>query len=221
MAGVFKVSCFRFLFHIFNPNVMKQAWKIILAVVLTAAIVGGGVYAFMSSVEIEFSDEVEDLADAELQDEACYLTYDEVDYTGLRLSFDYPCDWETRDPGVGVVASSSDGEIEISYPAGEFGLHGTELIDEENLTINGYSYLIKTYNIAESDNMMILVDMEDDFSEHLYEFVVRCQHDSDLSDWEAILRSVEFDMLEEGRDYDLEEASKEIEEIIKNANENS
>lgn len=133
---------------------------VIIAVVVTALIVGAGSYYMFNNRVQMLEQQVEDLQMAEqeaqnseeevvtkapVKTKECYKTY-EAD----GLSFDYPCDWkkdvtggETMSAAGTVVAP--DGTASLHYPAPDFGLHGMELTNEGFVTINGTGYPSKTY----------------------------------------------------------------------------
>ena len=81
----------------------------------------------------------------ETADSKCFKTYRQD-----KVSFEYPCDWETNIKGknnwsaVGTVVAP-DSKASFHYPAPDFGLEGMNLVQEGMVKINGNDYSTKKF----------------------------------------------------------------------------
>lgn len=172
---------------------------VIIAVVLTALIIGGASYYMFNNQVQELKQQVEDLQALEQEtpksgkvvaDEECYETYTEG-----NVSFDYPCDWETDVTGkdtmsaVGTVVAT-DGKASFHYPAPDFGLHGMELTSEGSVAINGNDYSTKTYE--GNGQTLVFVEMGTALSEYGYNLMLAYESSAYKDELDHILETFEF-----------------------------
>jgi len=175
---------------------------VIIAVVLTALIVGGVSYYMFNNRVQELEQQVQDLQTSEQEtpkseetekvatDEECYETYTEGE-----VSFAYPCDWETdvtskeSMSAFGTVVAP-DGKASFHYPAPDFGLYGMELTDEGSVTINGNDYSTKTYE--GNGQTLVFVEMGTALSEYGYNLMLAYESSSYKDDLDHILETFEF-----------------------------
>lgn len=177
---------------------------VIIAVVLTALIVGGASYYMFNNRVQELEQQVEDLQALEQEtpksgetvieelagNEECYETYTEG-----NVSFDYPCNWETdvtdKDTmsAVGTVVAT-DGKASFHYPAPDFGLHEMELTSEGSVTINGNDYSTKTYE--GNGQTLVFVEMGTALSEYGYNLMLAYESSAYKDELDHILETFEF-----------------------------
>jgi outer membrane murein-binding lipoprotein Lpp len=182
----------------------NSAVVVIIAVVLTALIVGGGSYYMFNNQVQDLEQQVQDLQASEQEtpkseetvanevatDEACYKTYTED-----KVSFAYPCDWETditnknTMSAVGTVVAP-DGKASFHYPAPDFGLQGMELTDEGSVTINGNDYSTKTYE--GNGQTLVFVEMGTALSEYEYNLMLAYDNSEYKDELDHILETFEF-----------------------------
>lgn len=177
---------------------------VIIAVVLTALIVGGASYYMFNNRVQDLEQQVKELqvseqetpkseetvSSAPVADKECYETYTEG-----KVSFDYPCDWKTdvtnknTMSAVGTVVAP-DGKASFHYPAPDFGLHGMELTDEGSVKINGKDYSTKTYE--GNGQTLVFVEMGTALSEYEYNLMLAYESSEYKDELDHILETFEF-----------------------------
>jgi hypothetical protein len=172
---------------------------VIIAIVLTALIVGGASYYMFNNRVQQLEQQVVDMQASEQEtpkseevvaDEKCFETYREG-----SVSFAYPCDWKTNVTdedtmsAVGTVIAP-DGKASFHYPAPDFGLHGMELIDEGIVTINGNDYSTKTYE--GNGQTLVFVEMGTALSEYEYNLMLAYESSEYKDELDHILETFKF-----------------------------
>ena len=151
--------------------------SIILAVLLTALIVGGLSYYFLSyklqektyEKEAEVTEEAENITEKEekeeIAEENCYKIHEMILEGSGAFSFEYPCDWDVDVKGgttwseTGTVVAP-DKKASFNFPIPEFGLHETELISEEEILVGEQNNIATTYRTAQET--IVLIRIKDD-----------------------------------------------------------
>lgn len=178
---------------IINQNIMtnpkgNSTVGVMIAVLLTAVIVGGGGYFIFDSKLQRLEQEA-----ANSQDD-CFSNYtitNIVNNVDRSISFQYPCGWDLRNPGADtIVASSPDEMATFQWPVPDIGLYGMELTDEFTVEINGNDYPVKKYE--DNSQVLEIVDVPVPNEIGYSGFMLSYKDSSYRDELGAILESIEF-----------------------------